>query len=100
MWDDGAAVDAHHAWSMGGAGGLFLILVLFALTAAAAAMIGPTALTFLIQNINLCAKRKVVISDVLFWLYITCTGNLRILMVFRDGNLRTGSRGAVLNFRI
>lgn len=42
MWDDGAAVDAHHAWSMGGAGGLFLILVLFALTAAAAAMIATS----------------------------------------------------------
>ena len=42
MWDDGAAVDAHHAWSLGGAGGLFLILVLFALTAAAAAMIATS----------------------------------------------------------
>jgi hypothetical protein len=42
MWDDGAAVDAHHAWSLGGGGGLFLILVLFALTAAAAAMLATS----------------------------------------------------------
>ncbi len=39
MWDDGVAADAHHAFGAQGIGGIVLLLVLFALTAAAAAMI-------------------------------------------------------------
>ena len=63
MWDDGAATDAHHALSLGGAGGLFLMLVLFALTAIAAAMIA-SAMTRQAELARRATSRKAIFEKV------------------------------------
>ena len=39
--------------------------------------------TFPIQNVELRVKRKAVLSNKVFWLYITCTGNAGKHLDFR-----------------
>ena len=63
MWDDGAAVDAHHALGAQGPGGMFVLLVLFALTAVAAAMIA-SAMTRQAEASKRAISRKAIFEKV------------------------------------
>ena len=63
MWDDGAAADAHHALGAQGPGGLFVLLILFALTAVASAMIA-SAITRQAEATKRAISRKAIFDKV------------------------------------
>ena len=63
MWDDGAAADAHHLLGAQGPGGILVLLVLFALTAVAAAMIA-SAMTRQAEDVRRAVSRKAIFEKV------------------------------------
>jgi hypothetical protein len=63
MWDDGAASDAHHLLGAQGPGGMLVLLVLFALTAVAAAMIA-SAMARQAESVRRANSRKAIFEKV------------------------------------
>ena len=63
MWDDGAAVDAHHVLGAPGLGGMVLLLVLLVLTATASAMIAG-ALARQDERVRRANSRKAIFEKV------------------------------------